>query len=843
MLPTEEPRGAGLDATLALHGQGQAPKVASIGRGQAVQPLSAALASATGSTLGKPRHATLTGQIAEQPFATREARHTGLPLALGRNAQVAPIGEEVTGEPLGAARLGRAGLALIRERSAGAEAARRPASVTQTGEPLGTDVGPPFPEGTGLSHPRHGDTDETLEIAGEPLGAMDAVGTGLLLAWRGPTASTIRITVEAGAALCRPCTRLPLLGERGAAALVGYEALAPGPTSGWLAERVAARRKRSASPIETTKLLLAGRIRPTGGPLGRKLRAAPFHAARPGDAEGLRGAGLPDRGRFAAAPLDAPQWSPAALGRGAGLPGTRSCLASPFTTEASPLVTDRMAARFTERSRLEDHPGADRPDPLGRGQLARWGVSVGRQASGHRIAIDAEPPLERRIPQETPDPIDASRPKAVSTSRPYRKAARPLHAPTGLRPLAEPGGQRTTVPLLQSIEEAGFRIGVPPCFPRRPRVRSRGCPSPAARGGPQRPNREHPNDTLLHTLSQHPIHSSLRGEGTLPLAIARIELRRVAGHADRVACPHHSERPDPEAARTPLARALLLTLSFMSVEVLVGLWSGSLALLADAGHMLNDASALGVALFVARMASRPRTTRKTYGYRRAEVLGALLNAAMLLGAAALVVHEAIERLADPPVVRGMGVVVTAVLGLLVNLAAVWILTRGGARSINVRAALFHVLGDAIGSVAALLAGLAIHLGGWRLADPLASMAIAALLVLGSLRLLMETVHVLMEGIPPGLDAAEVERTIRETPGVAEVHDLHLWALTPEAPVLTAHVVIQDEEHGVEVVARVRDRLHRLHGIGHVTVQPERPLPAEGLVPLDRLRVGGRSARG
>ncbi len=310
-----------------------------------------------------------------------------------------------------------------------------------------------------------------------------------------------------------------------------------------------------------------------------------------------------------------------------------------------------------------------------------------------------------------------------------------------------------------------------------------------------------------------------------------------------MACPHHGERPDPSASREPLARALGLTLAFMAVEVVVGWWSGSLALLADAGHMLNDASALAVALFVARMATRPRTSRKTYGYRRAEVLGALLNASMLLGAAVLVVHEAIERLASPPEVKGLGVVVTSVLGLLVNLAAVWILSRGRSRSINVRAALFHVLGDALGSVAALIAGLAIYLGGWRLADPLASMAIASLLVLGSLRLLMETVHVLMEGIPPGLDVQDVMETIRETPGVEEVHDLHLWALTPEAPVLTAHVVIDDAEHGVEVVARVRERLRRLHGIGHVTIQPERPLPAEGIVPIERLRSGHRALNG
>lgn len=291
------------------------------------------------------------------------------------------------------------------------------------------------------------------------------------------------------------------------------------------------------------------------------------------------------------------------------------------------------------------------------------------------------------------------------------------------------------------------------------------------------------------------------------------------------------------APRRALATALLLTTGFMIVEVVVGLWSGSLALLADAGHMLGDAGALGLAFVVAQIAMRPRSVRKTYGYRRAEVLGALLNAVALLVAAGWIVLEAIERLAEPPDVRGAGVLGTAVLGLLVNLVSAWVLSRRGGRSINVRGAMLHVLGDALGSVAAIVAGVLLITFGWKLADPIASLVIAVLLVSGALRLMLEATHVLMEGTPEGVDVESLEQTIIETDGVGSVHDLHVWSLTPGEPVLTAHVVLDEGMHGADVVRAVGERLEREHGIEHVTIQPEAPAPESQLVSLRRRRDG------
>src|SRR5690606_37301233 len=183
---------------------------------------------------------------------------------------------------------------------------------------------------------------------------------------------------------------------------------------------------------------------------------------------------------------------------------------------------------------------------------------------------------------------------------------------------------------------------------------------------------------------------------------------------------------------------------------------------ADAGHMLNDAAALALSLVVTWIAARPRTAKHTFGYRRAEVMGALVNAAALGVAGVLVIAEAIERLGSPPEIRGMGLIVTAGLGLVVNLASAWVLASRGGASINVRAALFHVLSDALGSVAALVAGGLVLGLGLRLADPIASLIIAVLILWGAVRLLRDTTHVLMEGAPEGVHVDELEATIRAT---------------------------------------------------------------------------------
>lgn len=294
----------------------------------------------------------------------------------------------------------------------------------------------------------------------------------------------------------------------------------------------------------------------------------------------------------------------------------------------------------------------------------------------------------------------------------------------------------------------------------------------------------------------------------------------MSGHGD--GGHGHAHGPPHDSHKGPLFLALALTAGFSVAEVVVGFWSGSLALLADAGHMVGDSLALALSLVIAVIAARPRSREKTYGYRRAEVLGATVNGAALIAIALFIVLEGLGRLASPPEVRAEGMLLTASLGLVVNGVVAAVLVRSAKSSINVRAALFHVLGDALGSVAAIIAGLLMWFWDLRLADPIASIAIATLIFVGAIRLLRETTHVLMEGAPQGIDLAAVERTIADTEGVASVHDLHCWSITPGDPILTAHVVLLAGHHGVEVAREVGRRLNEAFRFHHVTIQPEAP---------------------
>jgi cobalt-zinc-cadmium efflux system protein len=273
---------------------------------------------------------------------------------------------------------------------------------------------------------------------------------------------------------------------------------------------------------------------------------------------------------------------------------------------------------------------------------------------------------------------------------------------------------------------------------------------------------------------------------------------------------------------------VVVTSGFMLIEAGVGFWTRSLSLVADAGHMLADAGALGLALFAVRVAARPRTERSTerstFGYRRAEVLAAFANGMLLAGVAMLIVKEAIERYLSPVPIRGTEMLGTAVAGLVVNLVVAAVLMRGQRDSINVRAALAHVLTDALGSVAAILAGVLVVTGGYVRADPVLSVVIAALVAVSGFRVLKETMGILLESAPPNLDVAAVERTIRETPGVDDVHDLHVWRISERFDTLTAHVTLTRGAHGTDVARRVSERLLAEHGLDHVTIQPEAPRP-------------------
>ena len=297
------------------------------------------------------------------------------------------------------------------------------------------------------------------------------------------------------------------------------------------------------------------------------------------------------------------------------------------------------------------------------------------------------------------------------------------------------------------------------------------------------------------------------------------------GHGEGGGHGHAHRTADP-AARRALFGAVVLTVGFMLVEASVGVFTRSLALLADAGHMLADSGALALALIAQRFAEKPRTERSTFGYRRAEVLAAFVNGMLLAGISFLILKEAGDRYFEPVPIRGSAMLATAIGGLAVNLLVALILLRSQAHSLNVRAAFAHVLSDALGSVAAIIAGVAVVFWNATRVDALVSSLIAVLVAWSGFRVLRETAGILLEAAPPHLDVAAVERTIRESPGVADVHDLHVWRISERFDTLTAHVVLLRGEHGTEVCRRVAERLATEHGLDHVTIQPEAPPPDE-----------------
>lgn len=265
--------------------------------------------------------------------------------------------------------------------------------------------------------------------------------------------------------------------------------------------------------------------------------------------------------------------------------------------------------------------------------------------------------------------------------------------------------------------------------------------------------------------------------------------------------------------------ALVFTLMFAGVEALVGWWSGSLALMADAGHMVTDSSALGLAAFAAWLGRRPPSLTHSYGLVRAEVLAALVNSLLMLALIGFIVREALERFGTPRDIAGEAVVGVALLGLGVNLAVAWVLSRGEA-TLNSRAALLHVLGDALGSVAAIASGIVILATGWTPIDPLLSLFVAALILISALRLLREVLHVLMEGVPGRVRLDAVGHDLATLPGVDRVHDLHVWTLSSGTVALSAHLEIRELADWPHLLAAARETLAQRHGITHVTLQPE-----------------------
>lgn len=289
------------------------------------------------------------------------------------------------------------------------------------------------------------------------------------------------------------------------------------------------------------------------------------------------------------------------------------------------------------------------------------------------------------------------------------------------------------------------------------------------------------------------------------------------------------------ASSRRLGIALALTLGFFGVELVAGWLTHSLALLSDAGHMLTDSGALILALAAQRIAARPRTRTHTFGFRRAEILAALANAALLIATTVGIVMEGISRLSTPQQIDAVPMLWVACGGLLVNLVAAYVLGHGAHDNTNVKAALAHVLSDMLGSVASIVAALAVLYLDFPAADPLASLAIAVLIGIGAFRLLRQTSSVLMETAPLGIDLRELEQTIRETSGVSDLHDLHAWMISDGFAVVTVHVVLDGNSHGTDIARLVGERVRTKYGISHVTVQPEAPPASNQLLPVERLK--------
>ncbi|SHF00655.1 cobalt-zinc-cadmium efflux system protein [Microbulbifer donghaiensis] len=282
----------------------------------------------------------------------------------------------------------------------------------------------------------------------------------------------------------------------------------------------------------------------------------------------------------------------------------------------------------------------------------------------------------------------------------------------------------------------------------------------------------------------------------------------------------------------PLVWGLIITFVFAIVEAVGGWLSGSLALLGDAGHMATDSLALALGAVAALLAQRPADRELSFGWGRAEVLAAIVNAVFMLLIVIGICYAAVGRLRAPQPVQGGTVMLIAFIGLLVNLLVAWTLHRGE-QTLNIRGALLHVMGDLLGSVAALISGAVIYFTGWLPIDPLLSMLICLLILVSSLRLLRDAVDVLMERVPRELSLPVVGETLAAVEGVRSVHDLHIWRLDSSTVSLSAHIVVDDLQAWPAVLERLRETLIKRFDIDHITLQPE-PLSLAGVLIIDRV---------
>lgn len=291
----------------------------------------------------------------------------------------------------------------------------------------------------------------------------------------------------------------------------------------------------------------------------------------------------------------------------------------------------------------------------------------------------------------------------------------------------------------------------------------------------------------------------------------------------------HSHHHAPPSELKALLLALTLTLGFAGVEAAGGILSGSLALLSDAGHMLSDGLALGMAAAAAKLAQRPPSNKHSFGLGRSEVLAATFNSLLMLAVVIAIAVESVSRLLNPTPVEGGAVMVIATIGLLVNIATAFVLARAG-DGLNIRAAMIHVIGDLLGSVAAILAGAIIWYTGWLPADPILSLLVVASILTSTIRLLGESIHVLMEGVPRSIDLQAVGKGMAALQDVLSVHDLHIWSLASGKWALSAHIEVESLSEWPHVLHRLKKHLLTQYRIDHVTLQPETRIPFRSIHP-------------
>lgn len=285
-----------------------------------------------------------------------------------------------------------------------------------------------------------------------------------------------------------------------------------------------------------------------------------------------------------------------------------------------------------------------------------------------------------------------------------------------------------------------------------------------------------------------------------------------------------AERPSERVNQRPLVVALVITATFLVAEIIGGLLTNSLALLADAGHMATDVAALALSLFAIWLAKRPATPERSFGLYRAEILAALVNAGTLVAISIYIFWEAFNRIGEPPEVDSGPMLAVAIAGLGANAASAWVLMRGGGHedNLNTRGAFLHVVGDMLGSVGAIVAALVMLATGWYLADPILSAGIGLLILWSSWRLLRESVEVLLESTPKGIDSAEVAQAMNGVPGVSGIHDVHIWTVTSGMVAMSGHVEVPEQRDWHDILVSLTSLLRERFGIVHVTLQPEEP---------------------